>query len=61
MFLLLLLPILVSGFLVCHKHPLYFYRLHRYEGQYLYLQSARFGLFCTLLAVILHLGIAQIV
>ncbi|WCE10093.1 hypothetical protein [Pseudomonas sp. JBR1] len=60
MFLLLLLPILVSGFLVCHKHPLYFYRLHRYEGQYLYLQSARFGLFCTLLAVSLHLGLAQL-
>ncbi len=43
MFLLLILPILVSGFIVCNTNPSYFYRLHRYEGQYLYLKSAHLG------------------
>ncbi|TWI53043.1 hypothetical protein IQ22_02882 [Pseudomonas duriflava] len=61
MFLLLLLPILVSGFLVCHWHPLYYFRLHRYEGQYLYLQSARLGLFCSLMALVLHLALFLVV
>ncbi|VAW75772.1 hypothetical protein MNBD_GAMMA12-1351 [hydrothermal vent metagenome] len=44
MFLLLILPILVSGFIVCNTNPVYFYKLHRYEGQYLYLKSAHLGL-----------------
>lgn len=44
MFLLLILPILVSGFIVCNTNPNYYYRLHRYEGQYLYLKSAHLGL-----------------
>lgn len=61
MFLLLLLPILVSGFLVCHKHPLFYYRLHRYEGQYLYLQSARLGLFCALLSLTFNLALFLLV
>ncbi len=43
MFLLLILPILVSGFIVCNTNPNYYYKLHRYEGQYLYLKSAQFG------------------
>ena len=53
MALLLLLPILVSGFLVFLNHPSLFYRLHRYEGQLLYLQAARYGLYCQLLAFVL--------
>lgn len=43
---LLLLPLLVSGFLVCLKHRGIYYRLHRYEGQLLYLQVARYGMNC---------------
>jgi hypothetical protein len=43
---LLLLPLLVSGFLVCLKHPVIYFRLHRYEGQLLYLQVARYGMNC---------------
>lgn len=43
---LLLLPLLVSGFLVCLRHRGIYYRLHRYEGQLLYLQVARYGLNC---------------
>lgn len=48
MFLLLILPILVSGFIVCNTNPNYFYRLHRYEGQYLYLKSAHLGVLSLL-------------
>jgi hypothetical protein len=44
--LLLILPILVSGYLVCMRHPYYFSRLHRYDGQLLYLLVAKLGLFC---------------
>lgn len=45
MFLLLILPILVSGFITLHIVPAYFYRLHRQEGQYLYIQAARYGVY----------------
>ncbi|WDG11149.1 hypothetical protein PUN50_17950 [Vibrio campbellii] len=51
MFLLLILPILVSGFLVCHIHPFYRYKVHRYEGQYLYLKSANLGMICLFIAL----------
>lgn len=48
---LLLLPLLVSGFLFCLKNPSVYNRLHRYEGQLLYLQVARYGLVCVYLSV----------
>lgn len=51
---LLLLVILVSGFSYCQKHPEYYYRLHRYEGQYLYLQSGKLGLFCFLISCVFN-------
>lgn len=50
MLLLLLLPILTAGFVICKKSPFQYYKLHRYEGQMLYLQSASFGLACLLIA-----------
>lgn len=40
MLLLLIFPVLVAGFFACHIHPIHAYKLHRYEGQYLYLKSA---------------------
>jgi hypothetical protein len=49
--LLLIFPLLVAGFLACHIHPLHSYRLHRYEGQYLYLKSAELGLLCFFIAL----------
>lgn len=55
MLLLLLLPILAAGFFVCKKSHLHFYRLHRYEGQMLYLQSASIGLICAIVAYFLLL------
>lgn len=50
MFLLLTLPILISGFFLCHIHPIYKYKLHRYEGQYLYLKCATLGITCLFIA-----------
>lgn len=50
MLFLLIFPILVAGFLACHIHPIHSYKLHRYEGQYLYLKSAELGLQCFALA-----------
>jgi len=50
MFLLLIIPILISGFYVCNHNLYYFYRLHRYEGQYLYLKSALLGFTCLIIA-----------
>lgn len=46
----LLIPILVAGFFACHIHPVESYRLHRYEGQYLYLKSAELGFKCFAIA-----------
>ncbi|EEV6119369.1 MULTISPECIES: hypothetical protein [Bacteria] len=45
MFLLLVLPILVSGFIFCQIHPVLKNTLYRYEGQFLYLKSAQYGVF----------------
>lgn len=53
MALLLILPLLVSGFMVCLKDPTISCRLHRYEGQMLYLQVGRYGIYCCLMAVAL--------
>lgn len=53
--LFLILPILVSGFIACHIHPLYFYKLHRYEGQYLYLQTAKLGFHCLAVAILVQI------
>lgn len=55
MLLLLIFPVLVAGFFACHIHPIHAYKLHRYEGQYLYLKSAELGLKCFALACILAL------
>lgn len=46
MLLLLIIPLLVSGFLTSHIHPLHYYKLHRHEGQYLYIHTAYLGLVC---------------
>lgn len=48
MFLLIILPILVSGYIIFTQNLLHYYRLHRYEGQLLYLGSVSFGLICTI-------------
>lgn len=55
MFLLLILPILVSGFIVCNTHLSYIYRLHRYDGQHLYLKSAFLGFICLIIFSLLAL------
>lgn len=51
MLFLLIFPVLVAGFFACHIHPVHSYRLHRYEGQYLYLKSAELGLKCFAIAL----------
>ncbi|MCC5611629.1 hypothetical protein LC612_34080 [Nostoc sp. CHAB 5834] len=50
MLFLLIFPVLVAGFFACHIHPVHSFRLHRYEGQYLYLKSAELGLKCFFFA-----------
>ncbi|MBA0177503.1 hypothetical protein ACI51Z_00685 [Pectobacterium carotovorum] len=46
MFALLIIPLLVSGYIVITTHPYHFYRLHRYDGQLLYMKSATYGVWC---------------
>ncbi|WP_455808569.1 hypothetical protein [Pseudomonas koreensis] len=55
---LLLLPLLVSGFLVCLKDPTVYCRLHRYEGQMLYLLVGRYGIYCFLAAMFVTAALA---
>src|SRR5690606_1113621 len=52
----LILPLLVSGFIVCHSHPYYYYKLHRQQGQYLYLHAARLGVRCLWYSLLLNVG-----
>ncbi|EIU7172026.1 hypothetical protein [Pseudomonas aeruginosa] len=51
--LVLIIPLLVSGFLVYHHHPVHFYKLHRHEGQYLYIQCARLGLYSLIISFLI--------
>ena len=57
---LAVLLVLVSGFMLCHQHPQYFFKLHRYEGQYLYLQTAYLGTICLLISILLNLILIEI-
>lgn len=50
MLLLLLLPILVSGFIYIHSNVESYYKLHRQEGQYLYLNTIKVGLVLTIVS-----------
>lgn len=45
MFALLLIPILVSGYILVVANLYHFYQLHKYDGQLLYLKVAAFGSF----------------
>ena len=52
---LLIIPLLISGFLVITKHPHHFYRLHRYDGQLLYIKASVYGFYCFSAAIALAL------
>ncbi|WP_052044799.1 hypothetical protein WH390_03075 [Candidatus Arsenophonus nilaparvatae] len=43
---LLLIPILVSGYIMIVLNPYHYFRLHRHDGQLLYLKVATYGTFC---------------
>ena len=49
---LLLIPILVSGYIIVTANLFHYYKLHRYDGQLLYLKVATYGSFCVIGAVI---------
>ncbi|WP_131705310.1 hypothetical protein [Xanthomonas citri] len=49
---LLILPLLVSGYIFCIRNPLIRYRLHQYDGQLLYFRVALCGLICFFIALI---------
>lgn len=44
--------ILVSGYNLIHSHPYFFYRLHRFDGQLLYLQCAAIGTIVIVISTI---------
>jgi hypothetical protein len=48
----LLLPVLTCGFFICYYSLPHFYKLHRYEGQQLYLKSAWLGVQCLFYALL---------
>jgi len=50
---LLLLPILTCGYVVCYFSIPHYYKLHRYEGQQLYLKCAWLGLNCLFWSLII--------
>ena len=49
----LLLPVLTCGFFVCYYSLPHFCKLHRYEGQQLYLKSALRGVQCLFYALLI--------
>lgn len=50
--LLLILPLLVSGYIHLYNHPKYIYKTYRFDGQLLYLKVAFFGILYTLTSFI---------
>jgi len=64
MLLLLILPLLISGYYVQQWNYKHYYQLHRYTGQLLYLKSAALGAIClsvSFLILILIFSIKPIV
>lgn len=53
--LLLILPLLVSGYMLCSRNLLIRYRLPQYEGQLLYFRVAYYGVICFIVAFIIVL------
>ncbi|WP_454843218.1 hypothetical protein [Rahnella aceris] len=53
MFAILIIPLLVSGYIVITTNPYHFYRLHRYDGQLLYMKAAKYGVWCFVWSVAL--------
>lgn len=53
----LIIPLLVSGFLIITRDPYHFYRLHRYDGQLLYMKAAGYGFFCMMCVIFIGLAI----
>jgi len=49
---LLLVPILVSGYIMVIANLYHFYQLHKYDGQLLYLKVAAFGSFSVMFVVL---------
>lgn len=50
---LLLIPILVSGYIMVIANPYHYFRLHRHDGQLLYLKVATYGTFCLIASTII--------
>lgn len=48
---LLIIPILVSGYIMMTANPYHFFRLHRHDGQLLYLKAAYYGTLCLIASV----------
>lgn len=55
--LLIIVPLLVSGYMVCIRPPFFYVRLHRFQGQLLYLQVARMGMACLIVSTLLSAAI----
>lgn len=55
--LLIIVPLLVSGYMVCIRHPFFYVRLHRFQGQLLYLHVARMGMACLIVSTLLSAAI----
>lgn len=49
----LIIPLLISGYIVLTTHPYHFYRLHRYDGQLLYMKAAVYGFFCVAIVILM--------
>jgi len=61
MFVFLMLPVLTCGFLVLSRSLPHFYKLHRLEGQYLYIKCALHGVYCLAIATFLTLSMSNII
>jgi hypothetical protein len=52
-----ILIVLAAGYLAVTKHPYVKYRLHRYEGQQLYLLTIYWGMKCLFLSLVIYFSL----
>lgn len=57
---LLLIPVLVSGYIIVNARYINYFSIHRYEGQYLYLKVMYTGSACCLMALAVGLTLKML-
>jgi len=57
---LLIIPILVSGYIMITTNQYHYFRLYRHDGQLLYMKVAAYGTFCLIASALIAAAVKYI-